>query len=183
MTASRGNFLQSATTSLVSWKFIHKGQVHFYCCSAYKWMHFVTRVREKFIINILSFVAWYKPWAIKIQVKSTCQKRVWCSWLFINIIQLHSRKKMRKIMLFKVWSHFSTIFVHKIKQNYVMCNYCTSLIAYKHSTGTDGMPKQIECCLNKSLSTRWTWWKKKWLHILVKQKASQTMFLHKLKIN
>ena len=34
-----------------------------------------------------------------------------------------------------------------------MCNYCTSLIVYKHSTGTGGMQKHIECCLNKSLST------------------------------
>ena len=38
----------------------------------------------------------------------------------------------------KVWSHFSTIFVHKIKQKYVMCNYCMSLIVYKHSTSTGG---------------------------------------------
>ena len=82
----------------------------------------------------------------------------------------------------KVWSRFTTIFVHKILKNHVMCNYCMSLIVYKHSTGTGGMQKRIECCLNKSLSTDERD-EKKLLHILIKQKTSQAMFLRKLKIN
>src|ERR1700722_18158535 len=50
----------------------------------------------------------------------------------------------------KVWLHFSTIFVHSIKQDYVMCNSCMSLIAYKHTTGAGGMQKHIDACSKNS---------------------------------
>jgi hypothetical protein len=53
----------------------------------------------------------------------------------------------------KVWSHFSTIFVNNIKQNYVLCESCALLIAYKHATGTGGMQKHIASCFQTSSST------------------------------
>jgi hypothetical protein len=36
----------------------------------------------------------------------------------------------------KVWSHFSTVFVNNKKQDFVLCEPCMLLIAYKHATGT-----------------------------------------------
>ena len=49
----------------------------------------------------------------------------------------------------EIWSYFSTIFVNNIKQDYVLCQSCMLLIAYKHSTGTGGMRRHVVSCQRK----------------------------------
>ena len=48
-------------------------------------------------------------------------------------------RQMQNYRTSEIWSYFSTIFVNNIKQDYVLCQSCMLLIAYKHSTGTGGM--------------------------------------------
>jgi hypothetical protein len=75
----------------------------------------------------------------------------------------------------KVWSHFSTIFVNNIKQDYVLCESCMLLIAYKHATGTGGMQKHIGSCSQKSSSMD-ELNKKKLRHTSTQQKINSIMF-------
>jgi hypothetical protein len=49
------------------------------------------------------------------------------------------KEKREELYILSLALHFSTIFVHNIKENYVLCDLCVSLIAYKHATGTGGM--------------------------------------------
>ena len=53
----------------------------------------------------------------------------------------------------KVWSFFSTICVNNIKQDFVICESCKSLIVYKYTTGTGGMQKHMISCTDKPSST------------------------------
>ncbi|CAF4865399.1 unnamed protein product [Rotaria socialis] len=46
----------------------------------------------------------------------------------------------------KIWNYFSIIHVNNVKQNYVFCNACKSIISYKIVTGTGGMQKHIASC-------------------------------------
>ena len=52
----------------------------------------------------------------------------------------------------EIWSYFSTIFVNNIKQDYILCQSCMLLIAYKHSTGTGGMRRRVVSCKKKPSS-------------------------------
>ena len=75
-----------------------------------------------------------------------------------NLIQLISDKNTEVLFskengkghISKVWLNFSTVFVSNVKQDYVICNSCMSLITYKHSAGTVGTQKHIESCLQMS---------------------------------
>ncbi|CAM4912018.1 unnamed protein product [Rotaria socialis] len=46
----------------------------------------------------------------------------------------------------KIWNYFSIIHGNNVKQNYVFCNACKSIISYKIVTGTGGMQKHIASC-------------------------------------
>jgi hypothetical protein len=72
----------------------------------------------------------------------------------------------------KVWLYFSSIFVENVKQDYVMCDSCMSLIAYKSSTGTGGMQKHINSCPKKSSSVG-NLMKIKLHHILIQLRINQ----------
>ena len=50
----------------------------------------------------------------------------------------------------EIWSYFSTIFVNNIKQDYILCQSCMLLIAYKHSTDTGGMRRGVVSCQKKA---------------------------------
>ena len=59
-------------------------------------------------------------------------------------ITLQKRKQTDTIS--KLWIHFSVIHFQKIKQDYVICDSCKSLISYKPATGTGGMQKHVDSC-------------------------------------
>ncbi|CAF4654317.1 unnamed protein product [Rotaria sp. Silwood2] len=56
------------------------------------------------------------------------------------------QKPKQKDNMSKVWTYFSTIHFQKMKQDYVICDSCQSLISCKAQIGTGGMQKHIECC-------------------------------------
>ena len=83
-------------------------------------------------------------------VQKTISKEYLKQLIFNKNVSVTFSKQNEKDHTSKVWLHFSTIFVHSIKQDYVMCNSCMSLIAYKHTTGTGGMQKHIDACSKNS---------------------------------
>ncbi len=83
-------------------------------------------------------------------------------------------KQSQKDHTSKVWSHFSTIFVNNLKQDYVLCELCMLLIAYKHATDTGGMQKHVAFCSQKSSSID-ELNEKKLLHVSIQQKIIKTI--------
>src|SRR5277367_4525425 len=69
----------------------------------------------------------------------------------IKDVSVTFSKENEKNHASKVWSNFSSIFVKNVKQDFVMCDSCMSLITYKSATGTGGMQKHIESCSEKPL--------------------------------
>ena len=50
------------------------------------------------------------------------------------------------------WPRFSLVFVNDVSQNFVLCDKCRKLIAYKSSTGTGGLKKHLTSCEKDSVS-------------------------------
>jgi hypothetical protein len=69
----------------------------------------------------------------------------------IKDVSVTFSKENEKNHASKVWSNFNLVFVKNVKQDYVMCDLCMSLITYKSATGTGGMQKHIESCPKKPL--------------------------------
>jgi hypothetical protein len=84
--------------------------------------------------------------------QKTLSKAILKQLISAKDISVTYSKQNEKDHTSKVWSHFNTIFVNNIKQDYVLCESCQFLIAYKHITGTGGMQKHITSCLQKSSS-------------------------------
>ena len=51
--------------------------------------------------------------------------------------------------IFKCWSQFSQIYVSNIKQDFIICDYCKSVLVYKSSTGSGCMISHSRSCSSK----------------------------------
>jgi hypothetical protein len=66
-----------------------------------------------------------------------------------STISFDKPKEDSKLKISKYWTDFSQVYVSNIKQNFIVCDNCKTVLIYKTTTGSGCMKNHVQSCKTK----------------------------------